>query len=137
MKTAALFLWLTLLGASAGAGGIYDLELIPVKPGIYLIRRPDPLRQPVEGNATVIVNEQDVVVVDGGGSPLAASNAIKLIRSVTDKPVSTLITTHWHGDHNFGNQVYRATFPQIRIISHENKIGEAAPPSDEPAIMIA
>jgi glyoxylase-like metal-dependent hydrolase (beta-lactamase superfamily II) len=101
-------------------GGIYDLELVPVKPQIYLIRRPDPLRQPVECNVTFIVNDQDVIVVDGGGSPLSATNAIKLIRSVTDKPVSTLITTHWHGDHNFGNQVYRATFPGLRIISHEN-----------------
>jgi len=115
-----MFLLLTVLAGSAQAGGIYDLELVPIKSGIYLLRRPDPLRQPVECNATVIVNEQDVVVVDGGGSPLAATNAIKLIRSVTDKPVSTLITTHWHGDHNFGNQVYRATFPAIRIISHEN-----------------
>jgi glyoxylase-like metal-dependent hydrolase (beta-lactamase superfamily II) len=120
MKTNVLLILLVILAAPAPAAGIYDLELVPVKPGIYLIRRPDPLRQPVECNAAVIVNEQDVVVVDGGGSPLAASNAIKLIRSLTDKPVSTLITTHWHGDHNFGNQVYRATFPQIRIISHEN-----------------
>ena len=123
MRTVLALLLLALLivhrPAEAG-GGIYDLELVNVKPGIYLLRRPDPLRQPVEGNVTVIVNEQDVVVVDGGGSPLAATNAIKLIRSVTDKPVSTLINTHWHGDHNFGNQVYRATFPGIRIISQEN-----------------
>jgi glyoxylase-like metal-dependent hydrolase (beta-lactamase superfamily II) len=122
MRTTAALLLLTLLAVEkpVSAGGIYDLELVPVKPGIYLLRRPDPLRQPVEGNVTFIVNEQDVVVVDGGGSPLAATNAIKLIRSVTDKPVSTLINTHWHGDHNFGNQVYRATFPAIRIISQEN-----------------
>lgn len=122
MRTIAALLLLALLAAekSVAASGIYDLELVSVKPGIYLLRRPDPLRQPVEGNVTVIVNEQDVVVVDGSGSPLAATNAIKLIRSVTDKPVSTLINTHWHGDHNFGNQVYRATFPAIRIISQEN-----------------
>ncbi len=120
MKSFAALLSVALLCvAPARAAGIYDLELVPVKPQIYLIRRPDALRQPVEGNVTFIVNEQDVVVVDGGGSPLAATNAIRLIRSVTDKPVSTLITTHWHGDHNFGNQVYRATFPAIRIISHE------------------
>jgi glyoxylase-like metal-dependent hydrolase (beta-lactamase superfamily II) len=106
---------------SAVAGSLRD---IATDSQIYLIRRPDALRQPVEGNVTFIVNEQDVVVVDGGGSPLAATNAIRLIRSVTDKPVSTLITTHWHGDHNLGNQVYRATFPMIRIISHENTEGD-------------
>jgi glyoxylase-like metal-dependent hydrolase (beta-lactamase superfamily II) len=56
------------------------------------------------------------LVVDGGGSPLAAKNAIQLIRSVTPKPVAVLITTHWHGDHNLGNQVYRTTFPALRIV---------------------
>ena len=108
------------LSSCLRAAGVYDLELIALRDDIYLIRRPDPLRQPVEGNVVFIVNEHDVVVVDGGGSPLAAKNAIQLIRSVTPKPVAVLITTHWHGDHNLGNQVYRTTFPALRIVSHEN-----------------
>jgi glyoxylase-like metal-dependent hydrolase (beta-lactamase superfamily II) len=115
-----LLLLLTAAALPAMAGDVFDLELVPVRPDIYLMRRPDALRQPVEGNAVFIVNDADVVVVDGGGSPLAATNAIKLIRSVTDKPVSVLVTTHWHGDHNLGNQVYRAAFPSLRIVSHEN-----------------
>lgn len=52
--------------------------------------------------------------------PIAAENAIRLIRTVTDKPVSVLVNTHWHGDHNLGNQVFRARFPGLRIVSHEN-----------------
>jgi glyoxylase-like metal-dependent hydrolase (beta-lactamase superfamily II) len=119
MRMYALSLLLLPLELLAGAG-VYDLELIALRDDIYLIRRPDPLRQPVEGNVVFIVNEHDVVVVDGGGSPLAAKNAIQLIRSVTPKPVAVLITTHWHGDHNLGNQVYRTTFPALRIVSHEN-----------------
>jgi glyoxylase-like metal-dependent hydrolase (beta-lactamase superfamily II) len=104
----------------APATGPLDHELVPLRDGVYLIRRPEPTRQPVAGNITVIVNEQDVVVVDAGAMPLAAENAIRLIRTVTDKPVSVLVNTHWHGDHNLGNQVFRAKFPGIRIVSHEN-----------------
>jgi glyoxylase-like metal-dependent hydrolase (beta-lactamase superfamily II) len=114
----SLLIWVA--AAPALAGGVYDLELTALRDDIYLLRRPDPLRQPVEGNVVLIVNDYDVVVIDGGGSPLAAKNAIRLIRSVTPKPVAVLITTHWHGDHNLGNQVYRATFPGLRFISHEN-----------------
>jgi len=100
------------------AGTAWDLEIVPLKPDIYLLRRPEPLRQPVEGNVLVIVNERDVVVFEGGGMPVAADNAIRLIRSITTKPVSHLINSHWHGDHNLGNQAYRAEFPGITIIGH-------------------
>ncbi len=100
------------------AGTAWDLEIVPLNPDVYLLRRPDVLRQPVEGNVIVVVNEGDVVVFDGGGTPIAAENAIRLIRTVTDKPVSYLVNSHWHGDHNLGNQVYRAEFPGITIVAH-------------------
>lgn len=110
-----------LLAFQAGAAGTaWDLEIVPLKPDVYLLRRPEALRQPVEGNVLVIVGERDVVVFDGGGSPLAAENAIRLIRSITDKPVTHLVNSHWHGDHNLGNQAYRAAWPGVTIIGHPN-----------------
>jgi cyclase len=121
--------WKSLLGglvllaagaASAAGPGVFDLQIRPLKPDIYMLERPDPLRQPVEPNALVIVNDADVVVVDPGGVPLSAENAIRLIRGITDKPVSAVINTHWHGDHVLGNQVYRREFPNVRIIAHIN-----------------
>jgi glyoxylase-like metal-dependent hydrolase (beta-lactamase superfamily II) len=102
------------------ASTAWDLEIAPLVPGVYLLSRPDVLRQPVEPNVTVIVNEADVVVVDGGGTPRSAENAIRLIRSVTTLPVSILINTHWHGDHTLGNQAYRAAFPGLTIVGHAN-----------------
>jgi glyoxylase-like metal-dependent hydrolase (beta-lactamase superfamily II) len=107
--------------ADAGSGGgVFDLKIRPLAPDIYVLYRPDPLRQPVEPNALVIVNEADVVVVEPGGVPLSAENAIGLIRGLTSKPVSAVINTHWHGDHVLGNQVYRREFPDVRIIAHAN-----------------
>ena len=113
---------LLLVAASAAQaeGGVFDFEIKPLKNGLYVLQRPDVLRQPVEPNALVIVNHDDVVVVDPGGVPLSAENAIRLIRSVTDKPVAVLVNTHWHGDHVLGNQVYKREFPNVRIVAHVN-----------------
>jgi glyoxylase-like metal-dependent hydrolase (beta-lactamase superfamily II) len=110
-------------GASVGAPaatGVYELRLVPLGHEVFLLQRPDPFRQPVEPNALFIVNDADVVVVDSGGSALAAENAIRHIRSITKKPVSVVINTHWHGDHNLGNAVYRREFPGVRIAAHRN-----------------
>jgi glyoxylase-like metal-dependent hydrolase (beta-lactamase superfamily II) len=123
-------------GAAAAAGvsaanGVYDLKLVPLGHEVFLLQRPDPFRQPVEPNALFIVNAADVVVVDSGGSALAAENAIRHIRSVTRKPVSVVINTHWHGDHNLGNAVYRREFPGVRIAAHRNTQRDiAGPPMD-------
>jgi glyoxylase-like metal-dependent hydrolase (beta-lactamase superfamily II) len=121
-----LWWWTAMLASFAAAAadsttpGVFDLQIRPLKPDIYVLYRPDPLRQPVEPNVLVIVNEADVVVVDPGGVPLSAENAIGLIRGLTSKPVSAVINTHWHGDHVLGNQVYRREFPDVRIIAHAN-----------------
>lgn len=114
---AAVMAW---AGAASAAGGVFDLQIRQLQPDIYVLQRPDVLRQPVEPNALVIVNEADVVVVDPGGVPLSAEHAIALIRSVTAKPVSVLVNTHWHGDHVLGNQIYRREFPGVRIACHTN-----------------
>ena len=29
-----------------------------------------------------------------------------------------MINTHWHGDHRFGNRVYKEAFPDVEIVAH-------------------
>jgi glyoxylase-like metal-dependent hydrolase (beta-lactamase superfamily II) len=113
----------------AWADDVYTMELRSLAPDVYLIQRPDPLREPVEPNALFIVNATDVIVFEGGGAPIVAERSIALIRSVTDKPVSHVINSHWHGDHNLGNQAYRAEFPDVRIVAHpETVMAMTGPP---------
>jgi len=57
-------------------------------------------------------------VIDTGISRGAGEAILGGLRKVTDKPVSMVINTHWHGDHNFGNQVFRAAFPSARFVAH-------------------
>jgi glyoxylase-like metal-dependent hydrolase (beta-lactamase superfamily II) len=122
-------LLLTLILASAlglsgvGADGqdptnLYKATVRKVTDGVYVVSRPDPLRYFVEGNATIIVNDRDVVVVDAGGAPLAARNIIAEIKKLTPKPVRYLINTHDHVDHTLGNQEFAKTYPGVEIISH-------------------
>ena len=110
------------------ANDVYSIELETLAPDIYLVRRPDPLREPVEPNAVFVVNDDDVVVFEGGGAPIVAERTIALIRSVTAKPVSHVVNSHWHGDHNLGNQVYRKAFPDLKIVAHPETVAAMTGP---------
>ena len=70
----------------------------------------------VIGNSTVIVNDRDVTLVDDHVSPAAAWVLLEEIKSITDKPVTTVINTHFHFDHAHGNQIFA---PDVQIIGHE------------------
>jgi cyclase len=67
------------------------------------------------GNSAVFTTASGVVVVDtknpGWGQPL-----LDAIKTVTDKPVTTIINTHTHGDHVSGNVEFPAT---VDIVTHE------------------
>src|SRR5215475_13203707 len=68
------------------------------------------------GNTAVFVTSTGVVVVDaknpGWGQPI-----LDKIKELTNKPVTTLINTHTHGDHVSGNVEFPAT---VDIIVQEN-----------------
>ena len=97
----------------------YELSFRAIRPGIWVAYRRDPYRSPVHGNVTIIVNDDDVVVVDSGSAPAAARQVIDKIRSLTDAPVTTVINTHGHEDHVLGNQVFAQEFPDVQIIARE------------------
>jgi glyoxylase-like metal-dependent hydrolase (beta-lactamase superfamily II)/predicted enzyme related to lactoylglutathione lyase len=70
----------------------------------------------VGSNNVVIVNDRDVVLVDDGTTPAAARALLEDIKTITDKPVRTVINTHFHYDHTDGNSVFG---PDVQIIAHE------------------
>jgi cyclase len=85
-----------------------------VKDGIYHAVGTGALA--VVGNSSIIVNATDAIVVDDHVSPAAAWVLLDEIKSITDKPVRTVINTHFHFDHAHGNQVFA---PDVDIIGHE------------------
>ena len=54
-------------------------------------------------NALVIVDEADVTVVDSHVTPAAARALIASVATLTPKPITTVINTHYHFDHAHGN----------------------------------
>jgi len=67
-------------------------------------------------NNVVIVNDQDVLLVDDGTTPAAARAFLDDIKVITNKPVRTVVNTHFHYDHTDGNSVFG---PEVQIIAHD------------------
>ena len=67
-------------------------------------------------NAGFVVTSSGVVVIDALGSPTLAAELIAEIRRVTPKPIRYLIVTHFHADHIYGLQAFKAV--GATIIAH-------------------
>lgn len=59
-------------------------------------------------NAGFVVTGDGVVVVDALGSPTLAEEMIAEIRRVTSQPIRHVIVTHYHADHFYGLQAFKA-----------------------------
>jgi cyclase len=68
------------------------------------------------GNSAIFITDLGVVIVDtklaGWGQPLMAK-----IKAITDKPVTTIINTHAHGDHVGSNEFFGTA---VEVVAHEN-----------------
>jgi glyoxylase-like metal-dependent hydrolase (beta-lactamase superfamily II) len=95
------------LTAQQGAPRVIEVEKL--KDNLYVLKGGG-------GNSAVFITSNGVVVVDaknpGWGQPI-----LDKIKTLTDKPVTTLINTHTHGDHVSGNVEFPAT---VDIIVQEN-----------------
>jgi glyoxylase-like metal-dependent hydrolase (beta-lactamase superfamily II) len=93
-------------------------EIQKVKDNLYIITGTDPTnREAFSGGTTAIfVTNNGVIVVD---TKLAGWGQVILdrIRTVTDKPVTTIINTHTHGDHTGSNSMFPTS---VEIIAQEN-----------------
>jgi glyoxylase-like metal-dependent hydrolase (beta-lactamase superfamily II) len=85
------------------------IEVEKVKDNLWVLRGGG-------GNTAVFATAGGVVVVDaknpGWGQPV-----LDKIKTLTDKPVVTLINTHTHGDHVSGNVAFPAS---VEVVTHEN-----------------
>jgi glyoxylase-like metal-dependent hydrolase (beta-lactamase superfamily II) len=121
LLTAIVVVGLTVSGVAAqrgGGGGGRGGGLPPtgtiekIKDNLYKI--------PGAGsNTTVFITDEGVVLVD---TKLANNGEaiMKQLRTVTDKPVTTLINTHVHPDHNGSNDYFKAARPNVQVVTHEN-----------------
>lgn len=67
-------------------------------------------------NAGFVITHDSVVVIDALGSPALAEELVQKIRSLTPKPISHVLLTHYHADHIYGLQVFEAL--GAKIVAH-------------------
>jgi cyclase len=68
------------------------------------------------GNTAVLITDGGVVLVDTK-LPGYGQTVLDRIKTVTNKPVTTIINTHTHADHTGGNEFFGAS---VESIVHEN-----------------
>ena len=74
-----------------------------------------------ESNNAFLITDDGVLVIDARQHPRRAEELLATIRKHTDKPIKWLINTHAHGDHYFGNLVFKRE--GATIISHVDTAG--------------
>lgn len=93
-------------------------DLTKVKDNLYIIEGSNAVDRAnfTGGNTGIFITDGGVVVVDtklAGYGP----GILERIKTVTTKPVTTIINTHTHGDHTGSNEGFPAT---VDIVTHEN-----------------
>ncbi len=111
-------LLLLLLGCPQLSASPFDVTWEEVAPGVWTGIRADSTRTPVLGNTTLVASAEGVVVFDGGGAPLQSDQVVIKVRELGKQPVTHIVVSHWHGDHDYGIFRILEAFPQAQTISH-------------------
>ncbi len=59
-------------------------------------------------NSGIIIGDESVMIVEAQATPRLANKVIEKVRSVTDKPISHLVLTHYHAVRVLGASAYDA-----------------------------
>lgn len=101
-----------LCGCCASRGAEPVLRAEQVADRVWFVQGVAALGSPANrnfiSNAGFIVTGDGVVVVDALGSPALAEELLAEIRRVTSQPVRYVIVTHYHADHIYGLQAFKA-----------------------------
>ena len=94
-------------------------QTVEVADGVYAYVQPDGTWW--INNTGFVVGPQGVFGIDACSTERRTRAFQAAIAAVTPAPVRTLVNTHHHGDHTFGN----ALFPTATIVAHERARAEA------------
>jgi glyoxylase-like metal-dependent hydrolase (beta-lactamase superfamily II) len=84
-------------------------------------------------NAGFVVTRDGVVVFDALASPPLAEKLVGLIRKITRQPIRRVIVSHYHADHFYGLQVFKALGAEIWA----HRAAEGATRTEDAALRLA
>jgi cyclase len=102
----------------AAPAGPRVIDMVRLKDNLYVLTTSTPGNPATfsGGNVAVFVTDAGVTLVDsklnGWGQAV-----VDKVKSVTDKPITTIINTHTHGDHTGNNGFFGAN---VEVIAHAN-----------------
>ena len=118
-RLGGLVISLLLGGAALAAPAIPATQVVKINERIYALLGPMELpsktNQGYMVNSTLIIGDKGSILVDTGFTDEIGKHLAQAVGKITSKPVTTIINTHHHGDHSFGN----AAFPKAKVISSE------------------
>lgn len=129
----------TLIGmlCSLGAIAAEPLRAQRISETVWFVQGEAALGSPANrnfiSNAGFVVTPQGVVVIDALGSPALAEELIAVIRQVTAQPIRHVIVTHYHADHIYGLQAFKAVGASVIA----QRAGQAYLNSDTAALRLA
>src|SRR5262245_11725240 len=126
MRRTVLALTLLVVGVRrVGAASLQQQQQLPpvrqiekLRDGLFFISGGDTYERATwtGGNSLVFVGDKGVVLVDTM-LPAAGKSLIDQVKSVTNKPITTIINTHTHFDHTGSNTEFPAS---VEYVAHEN-----------------
>lgn len=102
-------------------------EIAEVSEGVYAYIQPD--GSWYLNNTGFLTSAQGVISVDATSTERRTRAYLEAIATVTAQPVRTLVNTHHHGDHTYGN----CLFAGATIVAHErcrDEVLAAGPPAN-------
>ena len=94
------------------------VELVPLGDRVWAAVRREPLGLAQNANSLVVAGDSAMLVVDAQFTREATRETMAAVRAATPLPVRWIVNTHWHDDHVAGNQVWRDSFPDVRVAMH-------------------
>ena len=103
--------------AYAASGGLPEMTVQKVSSNVWYVEGLSALGSPANqnfiSNAAFVVTLAGVVVIDALGAPALAERLLSEIGKVTKQPVTHVIVTHYHADHVYGLQTFKAAGARI------------------------
>jgi glyoxylase-like metal-dependent hydrolase (beta-lactamase superfamily II) len=97
----------------------FEMEWRELARDVWVGVRPVSYRSPVMTNTTVVIGSTGVLVFDAAGLAIQGERLLEKVAELTDKPITHIAISHWHGDHSMGDYKVLEKFPAAEVISHE------------------
>jgi glyoxylase-like metal-dependent hydrolase (beta-lactamase superfamily II) len=121
----------SLAAPASRAADPFEMEWRELARDVWVGIRPVSYRSPVMTNTMVVIGSQGVLVFDAAGFAIQGERLVRKVAELTDKPITHVAISHWHGDHSMGDYEVLEKFPDAEVIAHEFTARYNASPNGE------